>query len=272
MVETGIWPNPWPERAGVTTIRIDYKTLGDAGLVILDDPFRESLEVGNVLYHYDFHFEQAPPETRPDVAFAFIGMTKHFATRRPGFKHLKPVELEAEFADLRRRSDEAAAHIHGKDHGEMVIRQWREGNWLHGVAIPTRNEQRAAVINEVFMVASALIVMLRDRSIERVEVEPSKLRKLGIGRSQSEPNKPHREIALYVPKRIYNADGTTSHASPYAHPRSGHWKMQPYGKGRALRKRIYIETYWVNLAPGEDPGNGPPRRYKLRWGTGLQGA
>lgn len=31
----------------------------------------------------------------------------------------------------------------------------------------------------------------------------------------------------------------------YQMERAGHFKMQPYGKGRELRKRIYVDSYWV---------------------------
>jgi len=35
------------------------------------------------------------------------------------------------------------------------------------------------------------------------------------------------------------------------HRRRGHWKMQVHGAGRALRKRIYVPSYLVNVAPGQ---------------------
>jgi hypothetical protein len=149
--------------------------------------------------------------------------------------------------------------------GACVIDAWRDGNWKCANLLPSPAERQKLFdcgLHGSF--AATLIVMQRDRSIERVEIEPSKLRKFGIGKRGVEPHAPGREITLYCPKRIYNSDGASTHASPYAHPRSGHWKMQPCGKGRTERKRIYVEMYWVNLAEGEDPGNGPPRKFRLR--------
>lgn len=42
-----------------------------------------------------------------------------------------------------------------------------------------------------------------------------------------------------------------THASPEMHLRSGHWRDQPIGKGRALTKNIWIKPMWIN-APKED--------------------
>ncbi len=49
----------------------------------------------------------------------------------------------------------------------------------------------------------------------------------------------------------------------YQQERAGHWKMQFHGPGRALRKRIWIDPYWVG-APGA------PVRYKSEKVTRLQ--
>jgi hypothetical protein len=40
--------------------------------------------------------------------------------------------------------------------------------------------------------------------------------------------------------------GTGHHASPRWHWRKGHWRNQPYGKGRALKKLIWIEPILIH--------------------------
>lgn len=53
-----------------------------------------------------------------------------------------------------------------------------------------------------------------------------------------------------VPKPNYTP-GT--HASPIMHRRNGHWKQQPYGPERTLRKLIWIDEYWVCVPEDEQP-------------------
>lgn len=45
-----------------------------------------------------------------------------------------------------------------------------------------------------------------------------------------------------------------THASPEMHRKNGHWKQQPYGPGRNLRKLIFVDEYWV-CVPDEKTEN-----------------
>lgn len=116
------------------------------------------------------------------------------------------------------------------------------------------------------MSALVLVILLHDRSVDKVEVEGAKRHKLGIGSKKRIGVPKVREITLYVPRRIYSegSKGGT-HASPRAHYRAEHTRMQPYGpRGSGQYREITIAAMWVNAEPDEFTGTRiKPRSYKL---------
>ena len=260
MMETKVFPDPWPADDKITTVRVDYRTLSDEGLVV---PFEDD-HIDDHVNYLDFHY--CHDIVRGTLKTVYLGVTSTVSMFSNGLKHLSASAIAELVESCKRRQVEEAIRRCGIDHGYKDLATWISGNWFHSIYVPPFGD--IAQIEDNILPQHAmemLIVAQHDRSIHQVEVMPSKLSKLGIGKkNKTSRYDPLREITLYCPKRIYQSDGTSTHASPHAHPRSGHWKMQPYGKGRAERKRIYIEMYWVNLAPGEDPGNGPTRRFRLR--------
>lgn len=77
------------------------------------------------------------------------------------------------------------------------------------------------------------------------------------------PEQEVREVVIYCPGRISNADGSTSHASPKMHRRRGH--PRTIHRGTDKQRTMYIEAVWINA--GEmDTSNlpEPPRNFVVR--------
>lgn len=111
-----------------------------------------------------------------------------------------------------------------------------------------------------------LTIILQDRSIDRVEIEPredsAKFKRLRLAEQRSD-NHPH-ETVLYCPRRVYTGEQGGTHASPKMHYRAEHVRQQPHGPNRTLRKEIVIAAQWINAADIDPAELGTPvRLYKL---------
>jgi hypothetical protein len=155
--------------------------------------------------------------------------------------------------------------------GPVVDIGW-EGDWLcyRQQVMEEMTEQGGTdALHVASYLYNVINFCLADRAVHKVETLPrlpSKLAKLGIGRRTPIvlPPTQWREIVLYCPERIGNADGAGTHASPHRHYRSAHRRNQPYGPGRAQVKEITIDGVWINAEDDLDTTPlTPPTNYTL---------
>jgi hypothetical protein len=92
-----------------------------------------------------------------------------------------------------------------------------------------------------------LFLLARPKSVKAPKV--TRKRKEKKGHVQCEMRTPHvigyKPVTVqkgYVPK---DPDGPHYKLNP--HWRKGHFKMQPYGKKKKLRKEIWVDPYPVNI-------------------------
>lgn len=148
------------------------------------------------------------------------------------------------------------------------ISWWEQGGWLCD-----RTEflgyDLSACTTYAQNVLAALIIILQDRSVHRVEVKPGesskKWKRLGLA-SQNNP----REITMYCPRRVYAGEHGGTHASPRMHYRAEHTRMQAHGPDYTLRKEITVGAMWINAADVDPSELGTPiKAYKLVGGHGT---
>ena len=86
------------------------------------------------------------------------------------------------------------------------------------------------------MAANVVVILLQDRTANKIEIEPSRRPKLNLKFLQRRPQIPNnenaREILLTIPRRVYtktSGKAGKSHAPPRMHYRAEHVRQQPYG-------------------------------------------
>jgi len=130
-----------------------------------------------------------------------------------------------------------------------LIGWWEQGGWLS-----ERGELVGAIRLELAIYARTvlemLVVILQDRSVQRINVEPrdpsAKWKRLGLAKGR--PDIHVQDVTLHCPRRIYTAEHGGTHASPRMHYRAEHLRMQAYGGGRKLRREVTIAAQWINAA------------------------
>jgi hypothetical protein len=121
--------------------------------------------------------------------------------------------------------------------------------------------------------ASVVVILLQDRTSNKIEVQPRTRPKLKLNFLQRRPQAPNdesaREIILTIPRRVYKGTSGTAkaHARPRMHYRAEHVRRQPCGPRSAPSYReIVIAGMWINatdIPPGER-GTPITRNYRFK--------
>ena len=124
------------------------------------------------------------------------------------------------------------------------------------------------------MAANVVVILLQDRTANKIEIEPSRRSKLNLKFLQRRPQIPNdenaREIFLTIPRRVYtktSGKGGKSHAPPRMHYRAEHVRQQPYGPRSAPSYReIVIAGTWINASDVSPAERGTPitRNYRFK--------
>jgi len=190
---------------------------------------------------YDFHFDFDAAGNGVE-----IGITQTIKVHKPEI----PLAYREKFKD---GLAEAIMRIHPdcKPH-EIIKRQWWEKDWSCTECFVIGPELNEWVETGVAKLAAwMLIVCLHERTVQKVEVEPTRVpqsriaKKLAARRGESVTDDAPETI-LYVPVRVYEK-GNGTHASPHLHYRNPHWRNQPYGpRDNPTYKEIWIEGVFIN--------------------------
>jgi hypothetical protein len=122
--------------------------------------------------------------------------------------------------------------------------------------------------------ADVVVILLQDRTANKVEVQPRTRPKLNLNFLQRRPQTPNdenaREILLTIPRRVYKGtsrQGGNGHAHKRMHYRAEHVRQQPCGPRSAPSYReIVIAGMWINATdiPPTERGTPITRNYRFK--------
>ena len=125
-----------------------------------------------------------------------------------------------------------------------------------------------------WMAANVVVILLQDRTTNKIMVAPKTRPKLKLKFLQRRPQIPNDEnvpeIVLTIPRRVYTSTSgeTGKEQKPRRmHFRAGHLRQQQYGPRSAPRYReIEIAAMWINAedVPPEERGTPITRNYKFK--------
>jgi hypothetical protein len=108
-----------------------------------------------------------------------------------------------------------------------------------------------------------LVLSLMDRNTVKAEPPRYDRNKPMQRPGPYSPEQEVKEVVIYCPGRISNADGTTSRASPKMHRRRGH--PRTIHRGTDKQRTLYIEPMWINAADTDTSTlPEPPRNFIVR--------
>ena len=122
------------------------------------------------------------------------------------------------------------------------------------------------------MAASAVVVLLQDRTANKIEIEPRTGPKLNLPFLKRRPKIPDSEnlpeIILTIPRRVYTTTGTGKPHGPHRmHYRAEHIRRQPIGPRSAPSyKEIVIPGMWISAKDVSPSDLGTPitrRNYRF---------
>jgi hypothetical protein len=124
------------------------------------------------------------------------------------------------------------------------------------------------------MAANVVVILLQDRTANKIEVQPRTRPKLKLNFLQRRPPAPNdenaRDIILTIPRRVYKGasrQGGNGHAHKRMHYRAEHVRQQPYGPRSAPSYReIVIAGTWINATdiPPAERGTPITRNYRFK--------
>jgi hypothetical protein len=125
-----------------------------------------------------------------------------------------------------------------------------------------------------WMAADIVVILLQDRTANKIEVQPNTRPKLSLKFLQRRPQAPYdesaHEIYLTIPRRVYkgtSGKGGGPHAHKRMHYRAEHVRQQPYGPRSAPSYReIVIAGTWINASdiPPAERGTPIARNYRVK--------
>jgi hypothetical protein len=150
---------------------------------------------------------------------------------------------------------------------EEIIRIWWEKDYVCTRVRVPQDEWKDRPQHPI-MAANVVVILLQDRTANKIEIEPKKQSKLRLNFIKRRPQIPDTEnlpeIVLTIPRRVYTATGTGKPHGPHRmHYRAEHIRRQPYGPGRKNYKEIEIAGTWINASDvsPEDLGTPITERY-----------
>jgi hypothetical protein len=269
MIETGRWLPP----SGRFTLRLPFETLfAKAGVEVgsseeaLRNQIANAIEAGEITSAEQIDsWEAAEIETFCDVEISDGKVFNRFHSLRRYFPGKSVFDKQMILREGIKTPP--TNRYHG------LLEWWDRGSWLcerwnvftdgcsDDVKLTTFLEEKALDV---------LTIILHDRSVHRVEIEPKPDGKNWhlLGLSDQRPAMP-TEITLQCPRRAYTGDGEGTHASPWMHYRAEHLRNQPYGPRKApMYRQIVIAAQWINAADVDPADLGTPiRHYKLVGGV-----
>lgn len=198
---------------------------------------------------YDFHFE-GDDDALTDITVVTRG-------QEIGSLHWTPQERQ----EFERLVAEALSK-------EEIIQIWWEKDYVcTRVKVPQDEWQEI----DNMMAANVVVILLQDRTANKIEIEPKKKPKLRLNFIQRRPTIPDNEnlpeIVLTIPRRVYKTTGTGKpHAPARMHYRAEHIRRQQFGpRSDPSYREIVIVGTWINAKDGEDLGTPITfRKYKFK--------
>jgi hypothetical protein len=156
---------------------------------------------------------------------------------------------------------------------EDIIRTWWEKDYLCVRSqVPQAEYPEYQGIAQ--MVAGAVVILLQDRTANKIEIEPKERSTLNLNFFKRRPQIPNSEnvgeIVLTIPRRVYKTSGKTGkpHGPHRMHYRAEHVRQQPYGPRSATSyKEIVIPGMWINAKHISPADLGTPitrRNYRFK--------
>jgi hypothetical protein len=172
----------------------------------------------------------------------------------------------------RQRQDHERAMAEGmKD--RAVERIWWEKDYIcvRSWLPPTEFQEYEGV---AIMAADVVVILLQDRTANKIEIAPSKRPTLDLKFLNRRPQIPNSEnlleIVLTIPRCVYpKTSGKTGkpHGPHRMHYRAEHVRQQPYGSRSATSyKEIVIAGMWINAndIPPAERGTPLTRNYRFK--------
>jgi hypothetical protein len=169
-----------------------------------------------------------------------------------------------------------------EEHDRVVAEKLRDYHveriWWEREFVCVRGQLPSAEYEELGEIgriaANVVVILLQDRTANKIEVQPRTRPKLKLNFLQRRPQTPHdesaREILLTIPRRVYKAtsrQGGNGHAHKRMHYRAEHVRQQPYGPRSAPSYReIVIAGTWINATDISPADRGTPitRNYRFK--------
>jgi hypothetical protein len=156
---------------------------------------------------------------------------------------------------------------------EDIIRIWWEKDYVCTRVRVPQDECEEVFLEMTEMAFNMVVILLQDRTANKIEIRPKKRSKLRLPFLQRRPQIPDNEnvpeIVLTIPRRVYTTTGTGKPHGPHRmHFRAEHVRRQQIGpRSDPSYREIVIAGTWINASDVSPDDLGTPitrRNYRFK--------